>query len=313
MTWAWTKTSAAIAVLSGVLMWSTAAHAGVLWRLNTEAAFITDSDSETQYMLGVGATALDGRKREAESASVLAGSHTFVHGGSETFGFLRLRGNYKASDSLSVSGRLALYANERWAPALPAAAIAFRPAPPAGIELSYERDIVDTLDAVRAKETVNTLAVSADYEIIRPVTVVGAYYHQFFSDGNDKDGFKGRLAFAPEGSYLGTTANFRYVKSKFKSPLYFSPEKDTEFIVIEQFKRPVAGEKYVLRLRGGLGWQWIDDHGFKTSKLMSLAEGAFKGWVNDHYGFDLLAGFTSNSQTQNFSRFYSLLVLTYSF
>jgi len=297
-----------------VLLGVTNAHAEVRYRLNTEAAVATDSDVETQYLFGIGTEIMDAKKKEDMRASATVGVHTFTgNGDTESLGFLRLRGYDKINDYFAVAAKAALYQGSGWTQFAPGATLSIRPVPKAYIELFYDRDLVDTIRAVEARDYVDTAGISADYEVVKQLTVVGAYFHQFFRDENDRDGYVGKLVYSFGESGFSTAASYKYVSNEFKSPFYFSPKNVTDLLVTGQYRRPVWGEKYVFRARGGLGYQWVDNFGSRSGKFLTLAEAGLKGWFSDDYGVDALIGFSNNAGYGNYSRFYSQLVLTYAF
>ena len=285
----------------------------VVYRLNSEFQFIADSDSEKQYIVGLGGEAIYNKETDTK-ASLLIGTHTFRNEGTKNFEFLSLKGSTILQKDLRIEGRLSLYSGTSWNPILFGGTLSYKPTAKVYLEASYDRELVDTLKAVKAKDWVDTSSFSVDYELMRELIVVGTYYHQHFKDHNDKDGLVGKLVYTPQKySWLNLSGYYKRVSSEFKSRLYFSPDKNEEVVATVQIKKAIINDNYIGRLKVGFGHQWIKDSGNHTDKSLSLVEGGIKGWFNDHWGIDIYAGYTNYRKYGNYSRFYSFLSLIYSF
>jgi hypothetical protein len=291
------------------------------YRLDGLMSFISDSDHEKQYIYGLGTDIIFNRRND-DRVSVYAGQREFRNNTDETifgekeetFNFISISGG-KRFDKLRLDGKLSYYDGEHWHPFLYSFSAAIDPVPLFHFEASAERDFVDSLQAVHDRLHIDSYSGSADLNFAAAWTLVGAYTRQEVSDGNDRDIEWLKLYYVPQSlGWLRLEAYGKHLTSEFRGVGYFSPSKLWEAMAIAQVSVPLAGDKFVLRIRGGLGDQWVEN---ETGNIASLAELKIKGWFSDHWGFDVTGGYTNQSSVitsgSSYSRLYANALLTYAF
>ena len=291
------------------------------YRLDGVFDFISDTDHERQYVYGLGSDIIFNRKNN-DRLSLLVGQRQFRNDHDEfllgkkeeTFSFLTVSGG-KRFDTLRLEGRLSLYDGPHWSPILYAGYAAFDPGTRWHIEASAERELVDSLAAVDRKLYVDSYNASIDFSVVPACTIVGAYTHQFVTDGNDRDIEWLKVYYLPQKlDWLRLEAYGKHLTSEFQGVGYFSPARLWEYMAIVQVARPFAKDKFIWKLRGGIGQQFIKN---VSGKIASLLELKIKGWLSDHWGLEIAGGFTNQSGVitsgNDYSRYYGTLLLTYAF
>jgi hypothetical protein len=291
------------------------------YRLNSMFSLTNDTDHEIQYIYGLGSDVIFDRKND-DRLSLFVGQRQFRNDHDElllgkkeeTFNFLTINAG-KRFDTLRLDGKLSLYDGKHWSPTLYGGYAAFDPSSRWHLETSAERDLVDSLAAVDRRLYVDSYSASLDFNITPAWTVVGAYTHQFITDGNDRDIEWLKVYYLPQNiDWLRLEAYGKHLTSEFTGSGYFSPRKLWESMVIAQASIPFANDKFAVRLRGGIGLQFVDN---EAGKIASLIELKIKGWSSDHWGLDVTGGFTNQSGTitsgNSYSRYYGTLLLTYAF
>lgn len=140
-----------------------------------------------------------------------------------------------------------------------------------GAEFIFNRDVVETAQALEQSLLANFFAVSLDHAFTDRLTVIGMPTYRYFDDGNQQLGLRGWLIYnlSPE---QGLSVNIKartYESSENGGGVYFSPDT---------YQRVEAG----LRLRRSLGnWrvyatadvgrEWIDEDIEKPTTHLSLA------------------------------------------
>jgi hypothetical protein len=230
----------------------------------------------------------------------------------ETFNFLNVSGG-KKFDTLRLDGKLSLYDGRRWSPVLYGGSVAFDPSSLWHVEAAAERDLVDSLAAIDRKLYVDSYSSSVDFNIAPSWTLVGAYAHQRIGDGNDRDIEWLKVYYSPKKiDWLRLEAYGKHLTSEFRGFGYFSPDKLWEYMAIAQVSRPFAKDRFVWKLRGGIGQQFVNNQAGKAATLLELK---IRGWLSDHWGLTATGGFTNQSSIitsgSAYSRYYGTLVLTY--
>jgi hypothetical protein len=310
-----------LSILAFLLLLADGAQAAQ-FRLNGVFSFSDDTDHETQCMYGFGPEVLFDRK-ENESLSILAGRRHFKNdtvdfpsiGDSETFTFLTASGGRRLGEKFRLDGRLSLYDSGHWSPVLYAGSVGFDPSARWHLEASAERDLVESLEAINRRLYVDSYNAAVDFEIAPGWTAVGAYTHQYIDDGNDRDIELLKIYYMPRGlDWLRLEAYGKHLTSSFEGVGYFSPERLWEYMAIAQVSRPLAGDRFLWRARGGAGQQFVNNEPGKISALIELK---VRGWFSDSLGAEAVGGFSNQSSViaagTDYSRYYATLMLIYAF
>lgn len=174
---------------------------------------------------------------------------------------------------------------DSWSPVLPAAMIIGRPHRDWYIELSADRDPVDSISAIRKHIYVDSYVASVDYRINDRWTVVGAPIVQHFSDNNQRHGVIGRIINTPQ-KWPNFTLQLkgRFLQLSQDSPDYFSPERLSEGFLLFGYATPFADDNWVIKLLGGPGIQRIEPFNSQTAQNKPIYHGeiTLRGWFNDH-------------------------------
>jgi hypothetical protein len=152
------------------------------------------------------------------------------------------------------------------------------------IEGSAQRELVDTVTAIRLHYLIDTWSLSAEYRFNPRWTAVGAVYTQSVTDGNARSGQVGRLIYSPERLEGFTLEGYlRHVDSDFNGIGYFSPGHLRETLLIAGYRRSVLGEHWIAGARLGAGRREIDRD---IDNTLYLAELSLRGWFTDRFGLD---------------------------
>ncbi|MBE7563297.1 hypothetical protein H7F10_10135 [Acidithiobacillus sp. HP-6] len=177
----------------------------------------------------------------------------------------------------------------------------YQPSDSWGLNLSFDRQPIRTVTAVENKILVNTVSLGGFGRLRNIGTVGAAYFHQAFSDGNQRDGVVVRVtpefySFSSLPISVGVQGYFRAYTSG--TPLrisingsptnaYFSPHHYREalgYIIYVQKFSPYS----VMRLYAGYGDQTID--GITTP--ITDFYGTITGIVSTHLQFSLTGGYS---------------------
>lgn len=281
------------------------------YSLTSELTHSNDSDGAEQTMFGIGSEVLVNRRTETK-ASILAGGYSLKDdSGSKEFNILRLKGQSALSELVKINLRALLYQGSDWSPVAFGGTAAFNPVKSLHLELFTDRAIVDSLLAVEAKYYVDTYGISADYLLLKELTIVGAGYRQNITDGNNRHAGIIKLIYSPrQYDWLNLSAYGKIVTSDFRGTGYFSPERLKEYMIIAGFSKPLLDDAFVVKARVGIGNRKIDG----DTNTLSLYELKMKGWAWDRLGVELTGGHTNDSGTfGRYSRNYLTLTAQYMF
>ncbi len=210
----------------------------------------------------------------------------------ERFDVARAALRCKTPKVWSFDARLEQLQGDDWDPLLGAANVSARPHPDWYLELFEERELVDTVRAIRERVKVDTYGLSADYSLTPSLVLVGALLAQDFSDGNRREGGIVRLVYYPEKpEWLHLQLKGRILDASRPSDTYFSPERLQEYFLLAGIATPFADDDWIVRLLAGPGLQIIEPFdAAKEEKEAYLAELQLRGWFTDHLTLESNAG-----------------------
>jgi hypothetical protein len=239
----------------------------------------SDGMSEHRLLLGIDRTLslLSGE------GGVRAGRwHITDAAGTEDFNVLKLK--YDSGSARDWRARLdATQLFGEGSPTLGSASINWSGGP-WSIEASGQRDIVDTVTAIRSHDASNIWALFADYRFNARWTLVGGGYTASFSDGNHRVGQVARLVYSPEKMEGFTLqGRVRRFEDTRRDVGYFSPGQYQEYLMIAGYRRSILSEKWVVGGQLGGGRQDIDSD---RGKPLYVGELSLRGWFTDHLGLD---------------------------
>jgi hypothetical protein len=207
--------------------------------------------------------------------------------GRESFRRARAHASFAPTEQTRVQTRAELLDGDEWSPIIGSASLGQRFSSRWSGEVSAERELVDTVTAVRARNLVTTWAGSVDYAPTPAWTVVVGATVQDLRDANERHGRSLRLVYAPAQADWNLQLRLRRIDSAFRGDGYFSPERLEDALFTGAYHLPVAGDRFLLTLRAGAGLQRIDRGG---DEALYLAELRGRGWFTAHYGFEARAG-----------------------
>lgn len=208
--------------------------------------------------------------------------------GHERFGSLRAEAEAPLNKATHLRARINPLLGKAWSPVLGNIVAGWTPGEQWHFELSGERDLVDTVQAVREENLVDTLALSGDYRFWGPLTLILSGFIQDFRDGNERAGRAVRLDYASERwPGLGVQLRGRRIDSEQRGVGYFSPRRLEEYDVQARYSLPLFDDRWNLGLRASIGEQHIDG---TRSATIYAAEITGRGWFSDHYGLEGRAG-----------------------
>jgi hypothetical protein len=268
--------------------WAGAALAGAPDRLRIELQASEDSDRARQHayfaeLLGP----LPAAGTQAQWG--IGGGYRLIDDPAGRESFARARGSValEPATHTRLHARAELLDGAHWSPLLGGARIGQRFSSRWSGELAVDRELVDTVTAVRARNLVTTWAGSLDYLLSPAWTLIAGANTQDLRDGNERHGRSLRIAWAPPQADWNLQLRLRRIDSMFRGDGYFSPRRLEDALLTGTGHRPFAGERYLLTLRAGAGAQRIDGG---RSDALYLAELRGRGWFTDHYGFEARAG-----------------------
>jgi poly-beta-1,6-N-acetyl-D-glucosamine synthase len=270
-------------------------HAVAIHRVAAEYEFSVDSDREEHhgYYLGYRGTLESPRPSEY---GIRAGALEIKDSsGSERFEVLRLSWDVEATPSLHLLLHGTHLGGDNWSPTLFFGSAAWTPAPKWRLEFFGERGIVDSVSGIAQKLYVDTAGVSADYLLTEEFTVVGAFFHQRISDGNERLGGLGRFVYTPKHlAWFNVQLYGRKLDSDFDGIGYFSPDRLEEVFLLAGAARSFSKDNWVIRGQLGPGMQFIEGE----SKKALRAEGALRGWFTPSFGLESRIGYTNARQAR---------------
>lgn len=255
--------------------------------LETQQSYDSDDLRSHGYWLGaeqkLASPGRDGRW------AVAAGTRRF-ESAQAAEDFTALRGEYL--ETFPARTQLHLKAQklwgDPWSPALGSVAVTQPVGERWSAELSAERDLVDTVVAIRNQNLVDTLGASVDYRFAGDWTAVLGGNSQRLADGNRRKGRVARLVFAPEAAdWFAAQLRARRIDSEFRGAGYFSPNRLEEAQLLVRVGGGVWHDRFNVSLQAGGGRQRVD--GVSGDRIYS-AELRARGWLTGAAGLELLAG-----------------------
>mgnify|MGYP001408552893 CR=1 FL=1 len=310
--------------ICGLLLVSLTAHAD---RVYLEGHATTDSDDAGHYRLfggyrmeipELGKLELDGAagtrhyREEITDSAAPSGNRTTTE--RESFEAARLKLHGEATRSWRYSMRLEQLLGDDWDVLLGAATVAARPHADWYLELFAERELVDTVRAIRRHIRVDTYGLSLDYQLHPSWLLVGGLFEQDFSDGNRRLGTVERLIYSPQKiEWLHIQLKGKQLNADRDSDTYFSPERLQEYFLLIGAATPFADDNWVIRLLGGPGVQIIEPFASeREEKEAYLAELKLRGWFTDNITLESRLGCSSAvASTDSYSYCYGHLHLGY--
>jgi hypothetical protein len=211
--------------------------------------------------------------------------------GSEAFTRARGYAAFAPATSTRVEARAEALYGDGWSPLIGGVNLRQQLAPRWSGEVAFDRELVDTVTAVRARNLVSTWAGSLDYLLAPAWTVAVGANIQDLKDGNERDGRSLRLVWAPPEADWNLQLRLRRIDSAFRGVGYFSPRRLEDGLLTGTIHRPIASDRYLLSLRLGAGAQRIDSG---DEEALYLAELRGRGWFDDHFGFEARASCTNS-------------------
>lgn len=278
------------------LLVPTVAYTSAPNRLTAEYEFSVDSDREEHHGFYLGYRRALETPRPSQ-VGMRAGTLGIKDPtGSERFETLRLSWEVEAAPSLSLLVQGTLLSGDDWSPILFNGSAVWTPAPRWRLEFFGERGIVDSVGGIAQRLTIDTVGLSADYHLTKEFTLVGSFFHQRISDGNERLGGVARFIYAPARfDWFNLQLYGRKVDSDFDGIGYFSPDRMEEVFLLAGAARPFAGDNWVIRGQLGPGMQFIDGE----SKQAFRAEGTLRGWFTPRFGLESRVGYTNARQARD--------------
>ncbi len=268
--------------------WAGIAGAGAPDRARLDLQVTGDSDGARQQAYAanaLGPLPFGG----AQSQWGVGGGYRLIDDSAGHESFTRARGSIEFAPAAPTKVRAygELLGGDDWSPVIGGASVSQRFSSRWSAEVSADRELVDTVIAVRARNLVTTLAASADYAISPSWTVIVGANTQDLRDGNNRLGRILRFAFAPPEADWNLQLRLRRIDSAFRGQGYFSPQRLEDALLTGTYYQPFAGDRYLMSVRVGGGLQRVDSGG---DEPLYVAEAGARGWFTDQYGFEARAG-----------------------
>ena len=272
-----------------LLLWAGAAGAADS-RVFGEAQYSSDSDDQVQRIFASGyRRALP--SVQASWAAAVGRRELSAPAGRENFAFARLDGKIELGSGASLVTQARYLSGGAWSPTLGSAAVNWKPADRWYVEASVERDLVDTVVAIRNRVRFDTAAVSADWTLVPSLTLVAGASRSAFSDGNDRRARTLRLILSPAAlPWFNAQLRARRADSDATGIGYFNPRRLEEYEFLVRVAGAPFGDRWNVSLRVGAGNQRVDRG--SRSAIYSVDARA-RGWFTDDYGMEARAACTN--------------------
>jgi hypothetical protein len=259
-------------------------------RVFAEGLYSSDSDDQVQRIYATGLRqALP--SVAASWAAAIGHRELSAPEGRENFEFVRLDGKIDLWKGASLVTQASQLNGGGWSPALGSAALHWKPAERWYVEASGERELVDTVAAIRQRVRVDTAALSADWTPVPSLTLVAGVARSDFSDGNDRRARTLRVVYSPPSlPWFNTQLRLKRADSDATGIGYFNPKRLEEYEFLVRVAGAPFGDRWNLSLLAGAGQQRVD--GGARSAIYSIDARA-RGWFTDHYGMEARAACTN--------------------
>jgi hypothetical protein len=253
-------------------------------RVYTEGQYSSDSDDQRQKILVAGYQRSFPSVHH-ESLTVALGHRELTAPiGRESFEFGRMKGGLDLWPGASLTAQLDQMFGRGWSPTLGSAAVHWKPADPWYFETSVERDLVDTVVAVRNRVVFDTAAVSADWSPVKELTLVAGVSRGTFSDDNNRSGRTLRLIYSPARlPWFNAQLRTKRSDSAGTGIGYFNPRRLEEYEFLLSAAGAPFGEHWNLSLQAGAGSQHVDRNAH--SRIYTI-DGRARGWFTQRYGLE---------------------------
>jgi hypothetical protein len=274
---------------ASLLLWAGTAGAADM-RAFTEAQYSSDSDDQVQRSFAVGfRQALP--SVEASWAAAIGHRELSAPAGRENFEFARVDGKVDFWQGASLVTQVSQLHGGGWSPTLGTAAVHWKPDPRWYVEASGERDLVDTVVAIRNRVLIDTAALSVDWTPVPYLTIVAGASKSDFSDDNERRSRTLRIVYSPtQLPWLNAQVRLKRADSDAIGIGYFNPKRLEEYEFLLRVAGAPFGDRWNLSLQAGTGQQRID--GGSRSSIYSVDARA-RGWFTDHYGLEGRAACTN--------------------
>lgn len=273
-------------------------------RVVVENLYSDDSDNARQWRYYLGVDQPVDQPLASGTAGVRVGQWKLDDTvGTEHFTALNLR--YDTGPSRRWRSRFDItQLSGDWSPTLGEANVSYKTSGPWYMEASAQRDIIDTVTAIRTRYSADTYSASADYALTPNLTLVGALYTQAISDGNNRVGKVARVIYSfSQIEGFNVQGRIKLVDSDFRGTGYFSPRELKEYMALTGYTRSIFGERWSVGAQAGIGVQSADD---ADSIDLFYGEVKIKGWFSDLIGLEAKAncsntgGFSTGQSTTNY-------------
>lgn len=276
-------------ILLGIvgLLLATAVHAETA-RVFLDTQLTGDSDDAHQntYLTGYRQTPANS---DGSAAWEAAAGLRILEAPAGRESFRALRGSLQ-SQLGGIETRLTLNPlfGDNWSPVLGALTLNRKFGEDWYLEAAAERELVDTVIAVRARNLINSYSLSADYRLAHEWTLIGVALLQTLSDDNSRRGGQLKLSYSPD-RFEGLTLQLRgkRLDSDFRGIGYFSPLQLEEYTALLRYSRPVWNERFRFSTQLAAGVQRVD--AVETKPIYS-GEAAVRGFLTEHWGVESKLG-----------------------
>ena len=213
-------------------------------------------------------------------------------------------------DELSLVGRKNLSANsylqamlsrlegDGWTPSLHTLVYASKLGTRWHIELSSEKNVIETASALARHLTVSTYSVSTEYKLNARQLVLATVYQQDISDNNQRNGMVLQYLYKPswfKSGYFKLRGKQR--SADFDPAEYFSPADFSQYHLLVGYKKNLnKAQNLQLLAEAGVGRQYINDVGESVYEYRL----GVRGWVKQHNFLDTYYTCTTDDGENNY-------------
>lgn len=225
------------------------------------------------------------------------------------FSEARLSARTNLSEKTYVQGTLSQLDGQAWSPLLHNLLLVSKPNKTWRVELSSNRDVIETASAIAAQLSVQTYSASVDYVMNEHNMLVVGVYQQDISDGNKRIGGVLQYVYKPawfKHGWFKLRAKQR--NADFNPSEYFSPQEFKQYHLLAGYEtRLDQGNSLRVRAHIGLGRQYIDGVGERAYEYLV----GLRGWIRKFNYLDAVYYCTSDGGADNYRYCSGKLVWNY--
>lgn len=207
---------------------------------------------------------------------------------------IHLSHQFFLNDYLLITSDLGGASIENWNPVLWNFGINYLQTNYFGLSLFNSENYVETISSLQNHISQNSTDLSVNVHPVSRLFWVGSYFHQHFTDENNRDGIYTRLMVLLSRKWgISTGVRYRYYENSLQTPNYFSPAKYQEYVAVAIFRRKFT-PTWRFYAMATVGKQMIDEN--HPEDVISY-EAGLSGALSNQFEVRVFTGYSSAADT----------------